>query len=55
MRCRGAIKVTGYSWITIRDRRHGFVSGDRSHPMTEEIYKKARTVGNKFNGVWLCS
>jgi DYW family of nucleic acid deaminases len=52
MRCQGVIKVTGYSWITIRDRRHElrheFVSGDRSHPMTEEIYKKLEWLETKL-------
>lgn len=48
MRCRGIGKVTGYSWITIRDVRHEFVSGDRSHPMTQEIHKKLEWLGTRL-------
>jgi pentatricopeptide repeat protein len=48
MRHRGVTKVTGYSWITIRDERHEFVSGDRSHPMTREIYIKLEWLETKL-------
>ncbi|XP_020100847.1 pentatricopeptide repeat-containing protein At5g46460, mitochondrial isoform X2 [Ananas comosus] len=40
MRFRGVVKLPGFSWITIRESRHEFVCGDRSHPMAKEIYKK---------------
>lgn len=40
MRCRGIVKIPGSSWIVLKESRHEFVCGDRSHPMTKEIYAK---------------
>ncbi|XP_010916791.1 pentatricopeptide repeat-containing protein At5g46460, mitochondrial [Elaeis guineensis] len=48
MRSRGIVKIPGYSWITLKDSRHEFVCGDRSHPMTTEIYKKLDWLGGKL-------
>ncbi|KAJ0962620.1 hypothetical protein J5N97_027742 [Dioscorea zingiberensis] len=48
MRCRGIVKVPGYSWITLKESRHDFVCGDRTHPMTKEIYKKLEWLGGKL-------
>ncbi|KAK9735263.1 hypothetical protein RND81_04G194800 [Saponaria officinalis] len=36
----GVKKETGLSWVEEGNRVHSFVSGDRSHPKTEEIYRK---------------
>ncbi|XP_072978266.1 pentatricopeptide repeat-containing protein At5g46460, mitochondrial [Typha angustifolia] len=48
MRCQGILKIPGYSWITIKESRHEFVCGDRSHTMTQEIYKKLDWLGSKL-------
>ncbi|RWV84962.1 hypothetical protein GW17_00053286 [Ensete ventricosum] len=48
MRCRGITKVPGSSWITLKETRHEFVCGDRSHPMAMEIYKKLDWLGVKL-------
>ncbi|KAJ0962618.1 hypothetical protein J5N97_027740 [Dioscorea zingiberensis] len=48
MRCRGIVKVPGYSWITLKESRHEFVCGDRTHPMAKEIYKKLEWLGGKL-------
>eukprot|EP01018_Ginkgo_biloba_P026876 Gb_29534 [translate_table: standard] len=40
MKDRGVKKKPGHSWIEVRNRVHGFVVGDRSHPQTNEIYAK---------------
>ncbi|XP_058073631.1 putative pentatricopeptide repeat-containing protein At5g52630 [Magnolia sinica] len=40
MRDRGVKKETGLSWVEEGNRVHTFASGDRSHPVTEEIYRK---------------
>jgi pentatricopeptide repeat protein len=33
-------KEAGRSWVTLGDRVHTFIAGDRSHPNTKEIYEK---------------
>ncbi|WOK93802.1 pentatricopeptide repeat-containing protein [Canna indica] len=48
MRCRGIMKVPGSSWITLKETRHEFVCGDRSHPMAMEIYAKLDWLGVKL-------
>lgn len=40
MRKMGTLRQPGYSWVTQRGVRHTFVSGDKSHPLSKEIYKK---------------
>lgn len=35
---RRVVKQPGYSWIEMHDGVHLFVSGDRSHPLSNEIY-----------------
>ncbi|XP_073033652.1 putative pentatricopeptide repeat-containing protein At5g09950 [Primulina eburnea] len=40
MRDAEARKEAGCSWVTMKDSVHVFVSGDKSHPDTESIYKK---------------
>nr|KJB73380.1 hypothetical protein B456_011G229900 [Gossypium raimondii] len=37
---RGIQKVPGYSWIEVNGTVHEFLVGDKSHPMSEMIYKK---------------
>ncbi|KAJ4818226.1 Pentatricopeptide repeat-containing protein [Rhynchospora pubera] len=48
MRDHRVDKVIGCSWITIRDVKHEFVSGDRSHPMIPEIYKNLEWLGTRL-------
>ncbi|XP_050233836.1 pentatricopeptide repeat-containing protein At5g46460, mitochondrial [Mercurialis annua] len=36
----GIVKQPGSSWVVLRGRRHEFLSGDRSHPLSEKIYEK---------------
>ncbi|ONK66716.1 uncharacterized protein A4U43_C06F11220 [Asparagus officinalis] len=48
MRCRGIVKIPGSSWIVLKESRHEFVCGDRSHPMTSEIYGKLDWLGGKL-------
>jgi pentatricopeptide repeat protein len=38
MEQQGVHKHPGYSWIGIHDRMHVFISGDTSHPLTQEIF-----------------
>ncbi|KAH9320127.1 hypothetical protein KI387_021896 [Taxus chinensis] len=40
MKDSGAKKDIGLSWIEAKSKVHVFVVGDRSHPLTEEIYSK---------------
>ncbi|KNA07001.1 hypothetical protein SOVF_175930 [Spinacia oleracea] len=37
---RGIKKVTGLSWLEEGNKVHTFAAGDRSHPKSQEIYKK---------------
>ncbi|OMO73903.1 hypothetical protein COLO4_26787 [Corchorus olitorius] len=50
MRERGVRKEVGFSWVDIGDINcslslHGFSSGDKSHPQSEEICKMAECLG----------
>ncbi|XP_057815481.1 pentatricopeptide repeat-containing protein At4g30700 [Cryptomeria japonica] len=38
MKHRGIQKIPGCSWIELHKMVHGFCSGDKSHPQTQEIY-----------------
>ncbi|XAR63104.1 hypothetical protein NMG60_11022929 [Bertholletia excelsa] len=40
MRTRGVDKEPGQSWIEMNSKVHTFMSEDRNHPMTEQIYSK---------------
>ncbi|EOY27823.1 Pentatricopeptide repeat (PPR) superfamily protein [Theobroma cacao] len=48
MKQRGIVKQPGCSWVTVRGVRHEFVSGDKSHPFSEEIYQKLDWLGGKL-------
>ncbi|XP_057812670.2 pentatricopeptide repeat-containing protein At4g02750 isoform X2 [Cryptomeria japonica] len=39
MNDNGIKKKPGCSWIEVKNMKHGFLVGDKSHPQTEEIYK----------------
>ncbi|KAK9006744.1 hypothetical protein V6N11_019078 [Hibiscus sabdariffa] len=50
MRQRGVRKEVGFSWVDVGDINssmslHGFSSGDRSHPQSDEICKMAEYLG----------
>ncbi|KAH7545101.1 hypothetical protein FEM48_Zijuj01G0057500 [Ziziphus jujuba var. spinosa] len=42
-----AIKL-GSSWVVLKGLRHEFLSGDRTHPLSESIYKKLDWLGGKL-------
>ncbi|KAG9449442.1 hypothetical protein H6P81_009407 [Aristolochia fimbriata] len=48
MRDLGVRKETGLSWVEEGNRVHTFASNDRSHPMTEEIYRKLEELKEKM-------
>ncbi|KAJ8753450.1 hypothetical protein K2173_019849 [Erythroxylum novogranatense] len=45
LRDQGIKKETGLSWVEEGSRVHTFVSSDRSHPKTIEIYRKLNELG----------
>lgn len=47
MRDRGVKKEVGFSWVDVGDPLylHGFSSGDKSHPKSEEICSMAKFIG----------
>ncbi|XXG90484.1 hypothetical protein AAC387_Pa12g2241 [Persea americana] len=45
---RGIVKMPGCSWITVKRLKHEFPSGDRSHPMSKEIYAKLDSLTGKL-------
>ncbi|KAI7738557.1 hypothetical protein M8C21_015835 [Ambrosia artemisiifolia] len=50
MKNKGIMKERGVSWVNLKGIRHEFVSGDKSHPMTSEIYAKLEWIGEKLKG-----
>ncbi|KAL3620037.1 hypothetical protein CASFOL_034949 [Castilleja foliolosa] len=53
MRDRKVTKEVGFSWADVGNvegsmRLHGFSSGDKSHPMCEEIYVMAELLGSEM-------
>lgn len=48
MKNKGVKKVTGLSWVDEGNRVHAFVSGDKSHPRSKEIYEKLEELGEKM-------
>ncbi|KAK3430416.1 hypothetical protein EUGRSUZ_E02100 [Eucalyptus grandis] len=40
MRDKGIVKQPGRSWVTIKGQKHLFLSGDKSHSLSENIYWK---------------
>ncbi|KAK3430879.1 hypothetical protein EUGRSUZ_E02537 [Eucalyptus grandis] len=40
MRDKGIVKQPGRSWVTIKGEKHLFLSGDKFHPLSENIYWK---------------
>ncbi|KAJ8635311.1 hypothetical protein MRB53_009578 [Persea americana] len=51
MKDRGIVKMPGCSWITLKGLKHEFLSGDRSHPMSKEIYAKLDALTGKLKEV----
>lgn len=45
MKYRNVKKEPGMSWVEVKDRIYTFIVGDRSHPRSEEIYKKLDELG----------
>ncbi|KAI3741600.1 hypothetical protein L1987_59274 [Smallanthus sonchifolius] len=50
MKNKGIMKEPGLSWVNLKGLRHEFLSGDKSHPMTTEIYEKLEWIGEKLKG-----
>ncbi|XP_074566044.1 putative pentatricopeptide repeat-containing protein At5g52630 [Curcuma longa] len=48
MRDRGVRKETGLSWLEAAGKVHTFVSSDRSHPRSDEIYAKLEEVERRM-------
>lgn len=48
MKQLGIVKQPGRSWVTIKGSRHEFQCGDRSHPLSENIYQKLEWLGGKL-------
>ncbi|GMY37836.1 pentatricopeptide repeat-containing protein At5g46460, mitochondrial [Fagus crenata] len=48
MKHSGVVKQAGSSWVTLKGLRHEFLSGDRSHPLSEQIFKKLDWLGGKL-------
>lgn len=48
MKHNGILKQPGSSWLSLKGWRHEFLSGDRSHPLTEQIYQKLDWLGVKL-------
>ncbi|XP_068666662.1 pentatricopeptide repeat-containing protein At5g46460, mitochondrial [Aristolochia californica] len=47
MKGKGIKKIPGSSWIVLKGFKHEFLSGDRSHPMSKEIYEELDLLGGK--------
>ncbi|XP_058102963.1 pentatricopeptide repeat-containing protein At5g13270, chloroplastic [Magnolia sinica] len=47
---RDVRKEVSCSWITIKDKVHRFIVGDRHHPRTDEIYSKLEELSHLFAG-----
>ncbi|KAF7833583.1 pentatricopeptide repeat-containing protein [Senna tora] len=48
MKRNGISKQPGSSWLSLKGLRHEFLSGDRSHPLSEKIYQKLDWLGVKL-------
>ncbi|KAL2343194.1 hypothetical protein Fmac_004479 [Flemingia macrophylla] len=48
MKHKGVVKQPGSSWLTLKGRKHEFLSADRSHPLTGKIYQKLDWLGVKL-------
>ncbi|GFP96946.1 pentatricopeptide repeat-containing protein at5g46460 mitochondrial [Phtheirospermum japonicum] len=44
----GTLRQPGRSWVVLRGTKHSFVSGDKSHPSSGEIYEKLGWLGEKM-------
>lgn len=51
MKDRGVKKEPGLSWIEVDNKVHSFVVGDRSHPMSQKIYKKLEEMLEKIRKI----
>ncbi|CAH9069423.1 unnamed protein product [Cuscuta europaea] len=48
MRERGIKKLPGRSWVQVKNKTYSFVSGDKSHNQSEEIYKFLNGIREKM-------
>ncbi|KAK3431038.1 hypothetical protein EUGRSUZ_E02925 [Eucalyptus grandis] len=49
LRDEGIVKQLGRSWITIKGQQHLFLSGPKSHPLSENIYWKLHWLKMKLS------
>ncbi|KAL9452283.1 hypothetical protein AB3S75_008131 [Citrus x aurantiifolia] len=54
MKQGGIVKQPGCSWVYLKGTRHEFLSGDRSHPLSEKIYEKLDWLGGKLKEFGYC-
>nr|GMC61866.1 pentatricopeptide repeat-containing protein At3g46790, chloroplastic-like [Ipomoea batatas] len=45
---KGLKKSTACSWIEVKNKLHAFLSGDTSHPMSDEIYAELERLGARM-------
>ncbi|CAH9090702.1 unnamed protein product [Cuscuta epithymum] len=45
---KGLKKSTACSWIEVKSKVHAFLSGDTSHPMSNEIYEELKSLGARM-------
>ncbi|KAL2899483.1 hypothetical protein RDABS01_024565 [Bienertia sinuspersici] len=41
-------KEAGYSWIEVKSKTYSFLAGDRSHPLSDQIYKKLEELSTRL-------
>lgn len=47
MKSKGVVKEPGWSWVKVKDQVTAFVAGDRSHPLSEQIYSTLELIASK--------
>ncbi|CAM8912057.1 unnamed protein product [Rhodiola kirilowii] len=48
MKHKGIVKQPGCSWVVHKGTKHMFISGDKSHPLTDQIYHKLNSLHLKL-------
>jgi hypothetical protein len=51
MKAHGVEKVRAYSWVELSGKVHEFCVGDKSHPLTGQIYKKLDELGMELKNM----
>ncbi|KAL9689216.1 hypothetical protein QQ045_033650 [Rhodiola kirilowii] len=45
---KGIVKQPGCSWVVHKGTKHMFISGDKSHPLTDQIHHKLKSLHLKL-------